>query len=558
MATILPFERNIRNIRRYAEIIGLLAKYGLGDVVQELGLERFLERGARIATAGRANPEFEQMPRQVRLRRAMEELGPTFIKLGQVLSTRPDLIPEEWAEEFKKLQDGAPRLETGVVKMRLREELGDRIEELFESIDEEPLGAASMAQTHGAKLRSGEEVVVKVLRPGIQEITESDMEAMRLIAEFAEQRFGDLGYSPLEVVNQFAKELAKEVDLRMEGRATDRLRGMFEGDASVVFPKVYWGATTQNVLTVERMQGVLLSQLKPEDLTAQERRSVVEAGARAQLKQCLEVGFFHADPHPGNLFALPGGRIGFIDCGMTGQLDDRTTQELAELVAGVVQGDLDQVIEVIQSLADVDVQVIESRAFRADVREFVSRFDNTPLEQLNFGLLLREFFDKIRAHKVRCPADLVLLIKALTTIESVATTLDPEFELAAYARPYVVALVKRKYSISAARKRLRGSLVKYAELAEDLPREIRWIVGQVKKNRLAINLEHRGLQKLTETVESASRAVSLAMLVAALVVGSAILVLASRGSDGLALKLLGSGGFLLAAFLALVMVVKRK
>lgn len=558
MATILPFQRDIRNLRRYADIIGILAKYGLGDVVQELGLERFLERGAKIATAGRRSPEFEQMPRQVRLRRAMEELGPTFIKLGQVLATRPDLIPEEWAEEFKKLQDDAPRLESAAVKQRIRDELGARVEELFESIDDEPLGAASMAQTHGARLKSGEDVVVKVLRPGIQEITESDMEAMRLIAEFAEQRFGDLGYSPLEVVNQFAKELAKEVDLTMEGRATDRLRTMFADDDKVVFPKVYWEATTRNVLTVERIRGVILSKLKPEDFTPEERRSIVEAGARAQLRQCLEVGFFHADPHPGNLFGLEGGRIAFIDCGMTGQLDDRTTQELAELVAGVVQGDLDQVVDVIQSLADVDVQIIESRAFRADVREFVGRFDNTPLEQLNFGLLLREFFDKIRSHKVRCPADLVLLIKALTTIESVATTLDPTFELAAFARPYVVALVKRKYSIIAARKRLRGSLFRYAELAEDLPKEIRWIVGQVKKNRLAINLEHRGLQKLTETVESASRAVSVSMLIAALVVGSSIIVLASRGSDGLSLKLLGSGGFILAALMAVVMVLRRR
>ncbi|MFZ4574655.1 MAG: ABC1 kinase family protein [Phycisphaerales bacterium] len=558
MPTILRVERNIRNLRRYAEILGIFASYGLGDVVQELGLERFLERGARIATAGHANPEFAQMPRQVRIRRAMEQLGPTFIKLGQVLATRPDLIPEAWAEEFKKLQDDAPKLESGLVKLMIREELGDKVEALFDWIDDEPLGAASMAQTHAARLKTGEDVVVKVLRPSIREITEADMEAMRLIAEFAEDRFGELGYSPVEVVNQFAKELAKEVDLTMEGRATDRLRGMFEGDASVVFPKVYWEATTRALLTVERIKGVLVSKIKPEDFTAEERRAIVEAGARAQLKQCLEVGFFHADPHPGNLFALPGGRIGFIDCGMTGQLDDRTTQELAELVAGVVQGDIDQVIEVIQSLADVDLLIIESRAFRADVREFVSRFDNTPLDQLNFGLLLREFFAKVRAHKVRCPADLVLLIKALTTIESVATTLDPSFELAAFARPYVVALVKRKYSISAARKRLRGSLVKYAELAEDLPKEIRWIVGQVKKNRLAINLEHRGLQKLTETVESASRAVSLAMLVAALVVGSSIIVLASRGADGLALKVLGACGFLFAAMLAMVMVIKRK
>lgn len=558
MPVMLPLEQKIRNIKRVADVVGVLVKHGFGDVVQELGFEKLVERSNRVFGLRRIVPEFEHLPRKVRLRKAMEDLGPTFTKLGQVLSTRPDLIPEEWAEEFKLLQDDAPKLTTEEVETRLKEEFGDRIDTLFEKIDYSPLAAASMAQAHRATLKTGEEVVIKILRPGIQEITRADMETMRLIAEYAESRFSNLGYSPVEVVSQFARELEKEVDLTHEGRATDRLRRIFEGDPGVVFPKVFWQATTRNVLTVEEMKGQQLSRLDPATMTMEERRAIVENGARAVLRQCLEVGFFHADPHPGNLFALPGGVIAFIDCGMTGQLDDRTTQDLAELVAGVARGDVDMVLSVMASLADIEPSKLDDRPFRADVREFVARFQSTPMEELNFGLLLREFFEKLRDHHIRCPGDLVLLIKALTTIESVASTLDPSFELATFARPFVEKLVMRKYSVSAATKRLQLGAVQYAELMEDLPREVRGIFAQIRKNKFAINLEHRGLSRLTHTIEHASRNISFSLIIASMFVGSAILMLAARGSTTWVTNAFAIAGFVASILLLLVMVITAR
>ena len=555
---MLPLEQKIRNIKRVADIVAVLVKHGFGDVVQELGFEKLIERSNRVFGLRRIVPEFEHLPRKVRLRKAMEELGPTFIKLGQVLSTRPDLIPQEWANEFKLLQNDAPRLTEEEVNTRLKEEFGERIDDLFLMIDHTPLAAASMAQAHRAKMKTGEDVVIKILRPGIAEITRADMESMRVIAEYAETKFSNLGYSPVEVVNQFAKELEKEVDLTLEGRSTDRLRRIFEGDPGVVFPKVFWAATTRNVLTVEEMKGQLLSRLDPATLGVEERRTLVENGARAVLRQCLEVGFFHADPHPGNLFAMPGGAIGFIDCGMTGQLDDRTTQDLAELVAGVARGDLDMVLAVMASLADIDQDKLDDRPFRADVREFVARFQSTPMEELNFGLLLREFFEKLQDHHIRCPGDLVLLIKALTTIEAVASSLDPSFELAGFARPFVEKLVMRKYSVSAATKRMQMGLVKYAELIEDLPREVRGIISQVRKNRFAINLEHRGLSRLTHTIEHASRNISFSLIVASMFVGSSILILASRGDVTWVLRSFGIAGFVASFLLLIIMVVTTR
>ncbi len=558
MPDLLSINQKLRNLKRYAEIITVLAKHGFGDVVQETKLDRLIERGVSLISAGKLTPEFDRIPRQVRLRKAMEALGPTFVKMGQVLATRPDLVPQEWADEFKKLHDDVPQVDFDVIEQRLEEEFPGRRSEVFQSVHHKALAAASMAQVHRAVLRDGTHVVIKVLRPGMREVTETDMEIMHTLAEWTEQHFANMGYSPIEVVNEFARELQKEVDLTHEGRATDRLRLAFADDPGVIFPKVYWDATTRNILALEEIKGISLARMKDGDLTVADRKSVVANGARAVLRQCLEIGFFHADPHPGNLFALPGGRIAFIDCGMTGQLDTRTTQQLADLVSGVVTGDTDRVIAVTGVLADLDPEKLDDRGFRGDVREFVSRFQNQPLDQLNIGQLLQDFFDRLRAHHIRCPGDLVFLIKALTTIESVGATLDPDFQMAEFAQPYVEKLVKRKYGVAALRRRITASLMGYSELLETLPADIKSLLTQVRRNRLAVNLEHRGLNHLTNTIEHASRNISFALIIAAMLVGSSILVLAARQPGTGALWFLGVAGFVSAAVLSILMVVSNR
>jgi ubiquinone biosynthesis protein len=348
------------------------------------------------------------------------------------------------------------------------------------------------------------------------------------------------------------------MDLTLEGASTERFAMQFKDDDGIMFPEVYWEATTRGVLTLEEIHGTSLSGINPESLASHDRRAIVENGARAVLRQCLEFGFFHADPHPGNIFALPGGRVCFIDCGMTGHIDEKTQQQLADLVAGVVTGDAERVIAVVGALCDADPSKLEERAFRTDVREFISNFKDTPLERLNMGSLLGDFFDKLRLHHIRCPADLVLLIKALSTIEAVGASLDPKFDMVGYARPYVEKLVGRKYGMAALRKRLEAGVMRYAELAEDLPNDVRFLITQVKRNRLAVNLEHKGLSRLTQTIEHASRNISFALIIAAMLVGSAILVLADRNSSIGVLTFLGVAGFLAAAVLVVLIVITNR
>lgn len=558
MPNILEINQTIRHMRRYGEILRVLVRYGFADVVQELGLDRLLERGMSAVGAGKHAPEFEHLPRAVRLRRAMEELGPTFVKLGQVLSTRRDLVPEAWAVEFRQLQDNVPPVEFSEIKAVLAEEFQGREADLFTSIEKEPIGAASMAQVHRAVLADGEKVVLKILRPGIREITQTDMDVMRTLAHFAEARLANLGYSPTEVVNEFARELEREVDLTAEARGTERLRTYFLDDEGVSFPRVYWSATTRGVLALEEVRGVLLSRMKPGDLTDDEKKRVVSNGARAVMAMCLDLGFFHADPHPGNIFALPGGKVCFIDCGMTGHLDERTTDQLADLVLGVVNGDTRQVLDVVTVLADAEPSKMEDRGLRSDVRDFISHFQNTPLDHLNMTALLEEFFQKLRAHHLRCPGDLVLLIKALATIESVGEALDPSFDMMGFAKPHLERLVGRRYGVGAIRKRLQSGVARYLELVESIPDDVRTLVTQLKRNRLAVNLEHRGLTRLTSTIEHASRNISLALIVAAMMVGSSILVLAARNQTGWGMQAIGLAGFFASAILVVTMIISNR
>jgi ubiquinone biosynthesis protein len=503
-------------------------------------------------------PAHDPLPRQERVRKVLEELGPTYVKLGQVLSTRPDLIPPEWATEFEKLQNNVPGVDFEVIHKTIEAEFPGKSRRLFRSIQKKPLAAASMAQVHRARLHDGARIVLKVLRPGIRETIETDMEILRTLAETAESHFSNLGYSPTEVVSEFAKELAKETDLTREGRSTERLRGYFEDDPEVVFPKVYWEATTRNILAVEEIRGIVLSDLKDGEIDADDRRRLVENGARAVLRQCLEFGFFHADPHPGNLVAQPGGRIAFIDCGMTGQIDARTASQLADLVSGVVSADLDRVVGVVGALGDVGPNRLEDRALRADAQAIGSQFQGVPLERLNLGRLLQEFFDALRRNHIRCPADLVFLIKALSTIESVGRRLDPSFQMVEFARPYIEALVQKRYSLSAVQSRVSRGILRYLELAEDLPAEAMALLSMLRRNRFSVNVEHRGLDHLTRTVEHASRNISFAMIIAAAVVGSSILVLAARNPGANMLTAFGVAGFVAAAVLAVLMVVTSR
>ena len=550
---ISGIQSTIRNTRRFAEILSVLIRHGFGGFVGETGLDRLLEKGRSLIGRG-TDGDVERLSLNVRLRMVLEELGPTFIKLGQILSTRPDLIPADLAEEFRSLQADAPKVPFAEIRRRLDEEFDGRVDTLFQSIEEKPLAAASMAQVHRAVLDDGTTVVIKVLRPGIEKIIESDMEILQEFARLAESHFEKEAVSPTAVVEEFAKEIRKELNLATEAKSTDRLRALFEDDPNVSFPKVYHDHSTRRVLTLEEVRGRMLGSLTPDDLTPAERRAVVLHGSDAVFRMCMEYRFFHADPHPGNIFVLDEGRICFIDCGMTGHIDQRTSHQLAELIYGVVSGDVDKVLQTAIDLSGAEQSLMYDRRLRADVSEYIDGFQapGGSLENLQLGAMLQGFFDLLRKWQIRCPSDLVFLIKAMMTIEGVGREWDPTFDLIAHVKPMLQRKLLERYRLGALKERLVRSLASYIDIVEDLPGEVRSLLAQTRRKDFAINLHHQGLNRLSNTIDRASRTISYGLIFAAVIMGASILILADAGTGlGGALSKIGFGVLTLVTMIAL-------
>ncbi|MCW5758110.1 MAG: AarF/ABC1/UbiB kinase family protein [Phycisphaeraceae bacterium] len=551
-SNIANLGRTIRNIRRAKEILAVLASFGFSEAIEDLQLDRLVLSGRRMVGLSKPDATVSRTPTAVRLREAMEQLGPTFVKLAQVLSTRPDLIPPEWAQEFSNLQSRVRPVPEEEIRPHIESQAqrmpgGLSLEQRFASIEYAAMAAGSIAQAHAAILADGTPVVLKVLRPGVERTIEADLEIMATLAEFIEDRYADLGYSPVQVVDQFRRQVRREVDLELERRSMARMAAAFEADQRVHFPRVYPQHSTPELLCMERIVGTLLSDFEEADFTDHQRRQIVAIGSDVVFKQCFEVGFFHADPHPGNIFVLKGEpdakhanaisrrqdagvRLCFIDYGMTGNIDPRTAELLADLVQGTISGDLDRVLDVVIELTGVSPMKARDRALRADAWEFISRFQSASLADLKMGALLSEFFAKIRKHKLRVPADIVYLIKAITTIEGVGEMVCPSFDLVEHVRPHVEGLLRRRYGFRAARRRVQGAVLGYAELAERAPREVAGLLHMLRSEELGVQLKHHGLQEVTNELERASRNISYALVIAALLVGGAILMLAERVS----------------------------
>ena len=357
------------------------------------------------------------------------------------------------------------------------------------------------------------------------------MALLETLSQIVEQYFSNLGYSPVAVAKEFSRELSKEINLIYEGQSTDRLRRYFENDPHIHFPKVYWSATTRNVLTLEEIHGRLLSTLSPDSLSPAERRAVVAKGTDAVFKQCLRFGFFHADPHPGNIFLQTDGSLCFIDCGMTGQLDRKTTDQLIDLVAGVIRGDIEKLCRVVIELTDTVPSKTDRRDFRADLQHLISHFQNADLQHLDISTLLSEFFGMLQSYQIQCPGDLLLLTKALTTIEGVAAYFDPTFDVLAHVEPQIQEIVTNRYGINALKDRFTKAMTGYFELLEDVPGDIQRFLDYARHSRFTLNLELKRIEHLADKIDLASRVMGVAMIIAALIVGSSILILADRFSD---------------------------
>lgn len=535
----------------------MAVKYGFREFFHKSKVHKMHKEGDEALQEGTEIPETKSMSHAARVRLAFEELGPTFIKLGQILSTRPDILSPDMIKEFQKLQSEVPAEPWDRIKEELLSEFGT-LEDKFESIEEVPMAAASVAQAHRAVSKGGERVVLKILRPGIEKTINSDMEILKAIAAWIAKHRQDLPFDPVAVVDEFSGSIKNELDLMHEGRNTDKFRaGLIEGEESW-FPNVHWDLTTRRVLGLQEITGLHLTDWRKANLSKAERARIVRIGAYTVLRQTLEIGFFHADPHPGNLFLMEDGRLCFIDCGMAGRVDEETTRDLALLIYGVSQSDIDKVYEAFIALGGVDESKVDERAIRRDLQDFLDQYTNVAFNQIDMSAVLKAFTDGLRKHRLKCPSDIVMMIKALTTIEGVAEEIDPEFDLIGFAKPHVEKLVKRQFSLPAIKSRVQKNATSWLKLVESFPGNIHRLLDRLSRNELEMHLQLDGVKQLNKTVNHASKQVSYSLLIASMIMASAVLVLAaSVGHGHSTLQWIGGFGFLLSFCLALAVLFEN-
>lgn len=551
MLTFSRINRNIRSIRRYRDILGILIKYGFGHVIEQLNINYYLELGRRIVTLGSAPKEIERLTQPVRLRLALEELGPTFIKFGQILSTRPDVIPREYADEFSKLQDTVPSGPLPEVLAQLERELGYPAHELFAEFSPIPIAAASIAQVHRGRLHSGEEVVIKIRRPGIEKVVETDLDILMGLAYLIEKHITtEEIYDPIGIVKEFRRTLHREMDFTREGHTIDRFSANFADDPTVHIPRVYWDYTGETILAMELVEGIKITDLPRLLEAGLDLQAIARNGANAILKQVLIHGFFHGDPHPGNIFILEGNRVCFLDFGMVGRIDEDLKFQLVDLLMAILQRDVEKVITLLLYSGDLTDE-IDTRNLKRDLSEFIDDYYEIPLHEINAGRMLTEFIEILSCYRIKFPSDLMLLAKALVTIEGIGRQLDPEFNMISHLKPFMETLLSDRVTPASISREMVRTVQAYGALAKNLPRDLKEFINRVNRNKFKIDLEHRGLDRLITDLDKSSNRLSFSLLIAALIVGSSLIMQTEKGPLLLGFPVLGFLGYSIAGFLGL-------
>ena len=538
--------RTYRHVQRYRDIAGVLLKHGFGGLVTQLGLHRHLPFRSRR----QAMTEETVVPSHYgRIRSAFEELGPTFVKLGQFLSTRRDVLPARVIEELEKLQDTVRPFPGEAARTIVVSELGHPIERLFQRFADEPFASASMAQVHEAMTNDGEHVVVKVQRPKIRGMIETDLEIMADLARLLERLVeGAELFEPVNIVREFAQAIRRELDFGAEANNAERFAADFAHDKRIHVPKVYRDLSTSSVLTMEYVKGTKVSTLVTDPEAGIDPEVVASRGAALICEQIFEHGFYHADPHPGNILVQPGNVICLLDYGMVGVLPNRQREQLSNLVLGLVKRDERQITAAVLRLADYS-RFERLHRIEADVAHFIEYQLYRPLRDIHVGEVLNELTRLLVRHGIRMPPDFFLLTKALTLVESVGRQLAPDFDVVQHMKPFAKRLLRQRMNPKRMGSELLFSAFELQALLRDMPSEMREMLTMLKHGELRLNVEHRGLEELIRSHDQISNRTVFAIVLAALIVGSSLMVLSDIPPKWHEIPIIGVVGFVVSGIL---------
>lgn len=541
---------NLQQIERIKDIVAILIRNGFYDIVKTSGLDKYSD-----VINSHIDNTVQMDNRSKRIRMTVEELGSTFIKMAQIISTRPDLIPAELADEFSKLQDQVTPLPFDQIQVRFFEEFGKDVDEIFDG-KLTLIASASLGQVYTGYLYTGEKIAVKVLKPNIEESIRRDLNILRYFANVLENRLQSYGIqSPIKIVDEFEKALLRELDYEIEALNLKRFFENFQGNENITVPKLYREYSSSHILTMEFIEGIKVTDVEALHAAEIDPKNVAKNGFYLYCEQIFNHLFFHADPHPGNIFVLSNGKIAFIDFGMMGSVSKDDRKNFMEMIYYIVNKQEEKAAHFILKLSRVENDHIDSKAFARDMGEVIRTHFYGSLQDLKLKNFMHETIALMRKYKVYFHENNYLLIKGLMTIEGIGKTLDPDFNAAETIQPFITRFYKENMSLS-------FMLAKVSELPKDIinfltdfPQDIRTIIDRLKDGKITIELEHSGLAAMEESLEKSANRLSIAIIIASILIGSALLLLAHTPPLLFGIPILGLAGFIVAIIMSFVLIL---
>ncbi len=509
------FKKDVRNLKRLEEIARVCARYGFGYLIQQLPFHPF-------ASAHPSEKDVVNLPLSVRLRRVLEDLGPTFIKLGQMLSMRPDLIPYEFCKEFEKLQDNVAAVEFEKIKAVLEEEFKKPLHQVFKHFPEKPLASASLAQVYEVHW-DHKHVIVKVQKPFLKETIHSDLEILDFLANLIERHIKEARpFNPRGLVEEFKTYILNELNFNDEVINIETFRKNFRDDETVHFPTVYKDLCSQKVLVIEKIKGIKINDLKRIEESGLDKKKIARRVVGCVLKQIFIDGFFHGDPHAGNIFVREDGRISFVDFGIVGRLDEPTKFKLTNILLAASDKDAEEIIDILRDLGALGHA--DEKRLKLSLEQLLDKYYGLSLEEFRMNEFLKDLTRLMFENKVRMLSDHFLLIKSLAMLETVDKMLDPESNLTIEVKALTEKIIKEERSVGKITKRVRKMGRDVLGLAQNLPKDVITILNEIKKGNLKIGFEHINLENLISILDKFSNRLSFSLIIAALIIGSSLLI----------------------------------
>lgn len=540
-----------QSIKRYNTLIGVLAKYGFEDIMANSMAKKIIPKNYLSK-----HPKTENLlslSTYERIRMVLEELGPSYVKMGQIMSSRDDMLPPDLIKELEKLQDHAPILQNFDVEKVISKELTIDHSQYFRSIDPEPLAAASLSQVHKAQLLNGNWTVLKIQRPNIKEVIGSDIDIMKKVARALEKYSEQAkAFQPIKLVESFEKSIIEELSFSREINNMEHFAKNFEDHDAIYIPQVIQELSNDHIICMEWIDGIKVSDLEKLKERHIDPATIAKVGVDLYLEQVLEHGFFHADPHPGNIFVLPEAqKICFIDFGMMGTIIPRDKEALVELLFCFLKKDVRKLIKVLKKIA-LKTEIPDEKKLEYDLSELIESISNTSLKNIKLGTILEQFKNILFQNKITVPHYLYVLIRALVVMEGVGLKLDPEFNITDNLKPYMAKIGRKRFGLKQLFKKNLDRFQEYNELLDKLPGDITEIADKIKEGKLVIVHEHKGLNELRKSLKAAFNRLVYAIIIAALSIGSALLVMADMPPKINGIPLLGAIGFILSGIIGLI------